>query len=604
MTIFYILNITIRIAGLTWVRFRKSAWNLYSIFAVGGSFITAILLLSDFENRAYLQIHKLFLVATVLLLIPRNNQLDQLFKTGAASLPAIGTLLATWFVLFLVFAIAMTQTFGLTRFASQETGNLNLRSVPKALILLFRMSTGEGWNQIMVDYATVLPPFCTTSNNFLDSDCGSTAWARVLFIAWNILSMYIFVNLFLSLIYESFSYVYQRSSGLSIISREEIRRFKEAWSEFDPNGTGFISKDSFPRFLGELSGVFDMSIYPGDFSVKSIINQCKVSNPQTQVPVSAVDRTQELDLRKLNELLSRLPVAEIRQRRTRRNMFCEEVLVSADPDRGIGFTTLLMILAQHKVINDNKALRLEEFLRRRARLQRVEEAVRRSVVFGFFDMLHHSHKFRRARAERLGLDANARLGTVPQLQMPVPEIIVEDDDEMRRRASAVSAVGSVAKKRSSRPTLAIQIPQVHVSEGSVTSGSDSGRPGGMALRTRSGSIQRSPRMRTPSPSGSHQLSPLRQSESFGARGSPGELWMHRRGGLDGSGPPSPLTPDGRPSGDYWGGRLSADREGGGGRERAVSSVSSGAQDMLQSFDESAWGESIRRSATLRREDSR
>jgi len=64
------------------------------------------------------------------------------------------------------------------------------------------------------------------------------------------LSMYIFVNLFVSLIYESFSYVYQRSSGLSVISREEIRRFKQAWAEFDPNGTGYISKDVFPRLLG------------------------------------------------------------------------------------------------------------------------------------------------------------------------------------------------------------------------------------------------------------------------------------------------------------------------------------------------------------------
>ena len=31
--------------------------------------------------------------------------------------------------------------------------------------------------------------------------------------------------------------------------------------------------------------------------------------------------------------------------------------------------------------------RLEEFLRRRARLQRVEEQVRRNIVIGFFDMM-------------------------------------------------------------------------------------------------------------------------------------------------------------------------------------------------------------------------
>ena len=249
-TLLYIANVIIRIIGLTWHRFRKSSWDVYSIFAVSGTFITTILLFSNFQEGVYMKLHKFCLVSIALLLIPRNNQLDQLFKTAAASLTSIMNLLAAWFVLFLVYAIALTQTFGLTRFGPNETGNLNFRDVPKALILLFRTSTGEGWNQIMEDFASVTPPYCIVGERYFDGDCGSPEWARALFISWNILSMYIFVNLFVSLIYESFSYVYQRSSGLSVISREEIRRFKQAWAEFDPNGTGFISKEAFPRLLG------------------------------------------------------------------------------------------------------------------------------------------------------------------------------------------------------------------------------------------------------------------------------------------------------------------------------------------------------------------
>lgn len=250
LSLIYIANITIRLVGLTWKRFRRSSWDLYSIVAVGGTFITTIAALSNANDRNFTRVHKLFLVSIALLLIPRNNQLDQLFKTAAASLTVIGNLLATWFVLFLVYAIALTQTFGLTKFGKMETSNLNFRTVPKALILLFRMSNGEGWNQIMEDFATTTSPQCVVSENFFDSDCGSAAWARALFISWNILSMYIFVSLFVSLIFESFSYVYQQSSGLSAVSREEIRRFKQAWATFDPEGTGFISREAFPRLLG------------------------------------------------------------------------------------------------------------------------------------------------------------------------------------------------------------------------------------------------------------------------------------------------------------------------------------------------------------------
>jgi hypothetical protein len=245
----YIANVLIRLIGLGWHRFSRSSWDLYSLLAVPGAFITILLDLS-YPTQVVLELNKLFLVSIALLLIPRNNQLDQLFKTAAASLPVIGNLLATWFVLFLVFGIAMNQAFGLTKLGAQETHNMNFRDVPKSLILLFRASCGEGWNQIMEDFATMVPPLCTYDSNFLDDDCGSAAWARTLFIMWNIISMYIFVSLFVSLIFESFSYVYQRSSGLYAVSREEIRRFKQAWATYDPNGTGYITKEQFPRLLG------------------------------------------------------------------------------------------------------------------------------------------------------------------------------------------------------------------------------------------------------------------------------------------------------------------------------------------------------------------
>lgn len=249
-TVILLTNIVIRIIGLSWNRFRRSTWDLYSLVSVLGCLATSIMRVVTDDIREIDMLHKLFMVSLVFLLIPRNNQLDQLLKTATASFPLIANLLATWFVLFLVYAIAFTQTFSLTRFGDTMSTNTNFRDVPKALILLFRCSIGEGWNQVMEDFATIEPPFCVQEDDFFNSDCGSASWARALFISWNIISMYIFVSLFVSLIFESFSYVYQRSSGLSVITRDEIRRFKQAWAEFDPQGTGYIAKEKFPRLLG------------------------------------------------------------------------------------------------------------------------------------------------------------------------------------------------------------------------------------------------------------------------------------------------------------------------------------------------------------------
>jgi hypothetical protein len=357
-TVFYMANVIIRIVGLSWSRFRRSSWDIYSVISVFGTFASTILLLTNSQQQSYIQLNKLFLVSIILLLIPRNDALDQLFKTAAASLSTIGNLMATWFVLFLVFAIAMTQTFGLTRFGSQETGNLNFRTVPKALILLFRMSVGEGWNQIMEDYAMIVPPYCVLGDTFFDSDCGSEPWATALFVFWNILSMYIFTSLFVSLIFESFSYVYQHSSGLGKVNREEIRRFKQAWATLDPEGTGFISKEQFPRLLGELSGVFEMRIYKQEDSVRAILEDIQSEPTSGRITaMSSASASNSVDLKALNRRLEKIDADKVRKARTRYNLFFEEVMVSADIDRGISFTTVLMILAHYNVISDNKSLR-------------------------------------------------------------------------------------------------------------------------------------------------------------------------------------------------------------------------------------------------------
>jgi voltage-dependent calcium channel len=571
LTLIYLANIIIRLFGLTWARFRRSTWDLYAVFAVAGTLVTTFLVLVQIDNTVFNRIQKLFLVAIALLLIPRNNQLDQLFKTAAASLPLIVNLLATWFVLFLVFAIALTQAFSLTRFGTNETDNLNLRDVPKAMILLFRSSVGEGWNQIMEDYANVRPPFCVEGSIF-DSDCGSANWARFLFIAWNILSMYLFANLFISLIYESFSYVYQHSSGLSIISREEIRRFKEAWAVVDPDGTGYINKDALPKLLRELSGVFEMRIYDGDYTVKRLTDDCAKDNRTSAFStVSVATPSREIDLKKLNARLVSLPVPEIRRRRARLRQFYEEVLVSSERERGIEFNTFLMILAHYKVINDNKSLRLNEFLKRRTRLQRVDEAVRRQIVIGFFDTVFW-RRYLRLHQER---QRAGRMQTVPQLM--VPEIYVEDPD---------SATGPAHSRDVS----------VDDGPGALTPGS-SPRSSGLATPPNNrNSIQISPPI---SPPGrlTPQLTGSDRQVTHSVSPPSGGAWAARRPSFDVPHLELTAADDDGPNGGYPGdGAVSPVSAAA--RSRANSSVS--VQGVIDALDSSAWGESLRRSFSTRR----
>jgi hypothetical protein len=640
-TVVFGVNIIIRLIGLGWPRFRKSSWDIYSLGAVSGTAISTILVLAfQNDNIAAMRIQRLFLVSIAFLLIPRNNQLDQLFKTAATSLPLITNLMATWFVLFLIFAIAMTQAFSLTRFGPSGSGNANLRDVPKAMILLFRMSVGEGWNQVMEDYATAVEPLCNGgSGDALMSDCGSPSWARVLFIAWNILSMYLFVNLFISLIYESFSYVYQVSSGLSIITREEIRRFKEAWAVVDPEGTGFIPKNpaSLARVLRELGGVFDMRIYPAEFGVTRLTEECALQpiRPGSTVTLNNLDdpsfnrpwslqsyepyihrsKPTNIDIAALNTRLAGLPIYEIRFRRNRLNLFWEEIMSKADREKGIGFTDLLLALTHYKVINDNKSLQLPEWLRRKQRLVLIEQEVRRKICLRFFEASQHRKRFK-THQERVRA---ARIATVggQKFEFAVPEIFVEDEDVLRREQELRERERRAEEERRRMQNRGIgEDNPFSDTSGGVTGVNTPSAP----------SMPSSPRSELAlSRRGSLQVSPLASPITRPARLTPPHLTpqflptitttdlgdgpssSHRHNPSIGSMTQSPLADYGwRPSfeGQVPPLNLDAPTEDGrdGQRSRANSAVS--VRDMLDQLEQSAWGESLRRSMSQSRSRSR
>lgn len=112
-----------------------------------------------------------------------------------------------------------------------------------------KLQNREGWNDLMHDFAVERPNCVNEPENYLLSDCGSTAWAYTLFITFNIISMYIFTNMFIVVVMHNFSYVYQIAPGFSLITREEIRRYKRHWAEVDHENTGYIQQEDLTKFL-------------------------------------------------------------------------------------------------------------------------------------------------------------------------------------------------------------------------------------------------------------------------------------------------------------------------------------------------------------------
>lgn len=265
--------------------------------------------------------------------------------------------------------------------------------------------------------------------------------------------------------------------------------------------------------------------------------------------------------------------------------------------------------------------RLHEFLRRRARLQRVEEAVNRNIVMGFFDTVYWTRKLRNHRWSK---DAG-RMSRTPQLS--VPEIFV---DEPAHEENAVGPFDGGAAGLGP-PSVASSTPSSPMMQaGAMTpgSGSEAGGDGGLMgrrlgnlppliTRTSAGSMQISPTASPTTLNFPGLSSPTRsptQSRWPGHHPSPstgsiGDDWhlaeaLSRPTSRDGAAGDNPFSPTVRaPTMPHRHGRTLSTRDAAGGedaesRSRANSNVS--AQDVLEVLDNSAWGESIRKSFSTHR----
>lgn len=342
--LFYLVLYIFKIYAMGFKKFLNKKWMIYGVIISLAALASTIADLKLYQSEIYTNFQKVAIIGMLLLCIPKSRRLDKLFKTASASFRVIGDLMFTWFILFLVYAIAFNQVFGLTRIGPNGDQNLNFRTVPKALILLFRMSCGEGWNQILNDYL-VSPPYCVSGSEFEETDCGSHPFAYFLFISWNILSMYIFVNMFVSLIYENFRYVFHH--GGVRISRRDIKLFKKAWLEFDPQGTGYIDPSNLHKLLHRCEGYFSMSIYYGNYTVSNLLKKAMIDRKDSY----------DVDYVALNSVMRNYPGDVFKKRRQLYELFCEQALEEAHPSKGISFSALLHQFPLYKDIDYSKYLK-------------------------------------------------------------------------------------------------------------------------------------------------------------------------------------------------------------------------------------------------------
>ncbi|XP_065218942.1 muscle calcium channel subunit alpha-1 isoform X4 [Planococcus citri] len=263
----FALEFLFKLAAFRFKNYFGDPWNIFDFVIVLGSFIE--IMFADLgvnvkdtaiPNEGYSSSFlRLFRVMRLIKLLSRGEGIRTLLWTFLKSFQALPYVALLIVMLFFIYAVIGMQMFG--KIKKGESGaifrNNNFQSFPEALLVLFRSSTGESWQSIMLDCAEHTDDkgdMCdyeteANSTTIQDNSCGSNS-AYAYFISFYVLCSFLIINLFVAVIMDNFDYL---TRDWSILGPHHLDEFVRLWSEYDPDAKGRIKHLDVVTLLRKIS---------------------------------------------------------------------------------------------------------------------------------------------------------------------------------------------------------------------------------------------------------------------------------------------------------------------------------------------------------------
>jgi len=234
-TTLFSIECTMKIFGFGPLNYFSDAWNLFDFVTVVGSLLdTSLVFLLPEDSNVNLAILRLFRAARLLKLLRQSENIRILLWTFMQSLKSLPYVCLLIFLLFFIYSIVGIQMFGNIKLDEETDINYrnNFQNFGMAMLLLFRVSTGDGWQGIML---SCLDAECDPATLKAGSTkrCGSNV-AIPFFTTFIFLGSFIMLNLFVAVIMDQFEFLTKDSS---VLGPHHLDKFAAAWSDNDPHAT-------------------------------------------------------------------------------------------------------------------------------------------------------------------------------------------------------------------------------------------------------------------------------------------------------------------------------------------------------------------------------
>ena len=243
--IIFFIDLILKISAYSFKGYWLSWRNRFDFLLTLCGLVFSVWTMSTCDNRISCGESKQFGVVIFILrflsLSGKHNDLRMLMLTVVMSLTKCFYTIGVMLMIMACYAFVGVILFGSVKHGLALNQAANFETSWNALLLLFRMTTGEDWNRVMRD-ATLSPPYCRldVTKDYASSNCGNPRAAYFFFHSFYLIISYIFLNLFIAVVIENFSIFYSTDDD-PIMSQQDIRNFQEAWNTEDKENSGSIS---------------------------------------------------------------------------------------------------------------------------------------------------------------------------------------------------------------------------------------------------------------------------------------------------------------------------------------------------------------------------
>eukprot|EP01063_Lacrimia_lanifica_P034752 TRINITY_DN6504_c1_g1_i1.p1 TRINITY_DN6504_c1_g1~~TRINITY_DN6504_c1_g1_i1.p1 ORF type:complete len:2507 (+),score=883.60 TRINITY_DN6504_c1_g1_i1:217-7737(+) len=226
----------------------RDPWNRFDLSLVVLSIIGMIFTYTPGANSLVRSILRPMRLARLIRVVRAAAGVRALLKTLLLSLGNLVNVAGLLSLLFFLYAVLGVELFGRVGRGDCLHDRANFDRFPNAILLLFRMSTGEAWQCIMHDCMREADDHgqCDPQLNA----CGSSYQAVLYFTTFMFLGMYILLNVFIAIILSGYECVAMEENAL--LTEEHIWEFYAQWERRDPCGTRLIPISHVPSHIRSL----------------------------------------------------------------------------------------------------------------------------------------------------------------------------------------------------------------------------------------------------------------------------------------------------------------------------------------------------------------